>query len=799
MEQALNLKEYLQRHPERKDEILQRANEKRFVWGATYVQPYESLESGEELIRQVYFGRRWLEKILPGSNERVAYNVDVPGRAMQMPQILKKAGIDYLVISRQKEGVYNWASHDGSMVAVFSPGAYFGPLTTYGDFKGDIKQAISKLSQKLAGRQDYYRSRNLPPVFCVYLCADGLKPVDYSDICRRWNLLAEEFNKSSPADNKMPLMKHTTAAEFMDAVVRPDAKLDIVAGERPNIWLYIHGPTHHWAVSAKREAARLLPAAEEFATIEAILAGNFADYPAKELAGAWESAIYPDHGWGGKHGDITDQVFKEKYEYARDEGKKILDKSLKAITGRIKTSDNGIPIVVFNNLSWARDEVVKTAIKNAPEEFVVKDSAGAMTPHQVLNRERGEICFEARNVPSIGYKTYYIAAKSGSLNTAKKAEEAVSSYENDYYKVTFAQGGLKSVFDKELNRELLRTDKFLADEIFSMQSVGNGAGEFLKIQMPSMEGFDKGSNHQSQWTFVERGDVRDVLQMQYSFVDCNIIERVIFYKHFRKIDFEIEVNSWAARHNRELRAAFPLNMSDGKIAYEVPMGILKVGQDEMKGAPGGWTVEGTYSQNAPEIHPREVQNFITAYNKDFGFTISGSVAVWDYTDPTAKPVDYPVLQPLILATRKSCHPEGNWYEQKGDHSYRFSLTSHKPDWKQAYRPGIESNHPLYAAVDIAKNTNAYLPAEKGFFSLSAENTLISTIKKCEDDDSVVVRFYEIEGKDSEIRLGVPFKISAAERTNIIEANSKSVQAAGESLKTKTGKYAIETFKLKKGK
>ena len=329
-----------------------------------------------------------------------------------------------------------------------------------------------------------------------------------------------------------------------------------------------------------------------------------------------------------------------------------------------------------------------------------------------------------------------------------------------------------------------------------MQSVGNGAGEFLKIQMPTMEGFDKGSNHKSEWTFAERGETRDVLQTQYSFADCNIVERVIFYKHFGKIDFEIDIKNWAARHNRELRAAFPFGMQEGNIAYEVPMGILKVGQDEMKGTPGGWTAEGTYSQNASEIHPREVQNFITAYNNNFGLTISGSVAVWDYIDPTANPADYPVLQPLLLATRKSCHPEGNWYEQKGDHSYRFSLTSHKPDWKQAYRRGIESNHPLYAVVDIPKNTNAYLPAEKCFFSLSAENVLISTIKKCQDDDSVVVRVYEIEGRDSDLRLEVPFKISSAEKTNIIEENGAPVPSSGQSLKTRIGKNSIETFKLK---
>ncbi|MFA5292306.1 MAG: glycoside hydrolase family 38 C-terminal domain-containing protein [Phycisphaerae bacterium] len=792
MEQALNLKEYLQRHPELKDEILQRAIEKRFAWGATYTQPYESLESGEQLIRQAYFGRKMIRNILPGADARVAYNVDVPGRAMQMPQILKKAGIDYLVVSRQAEGIFKWTSPDGSSVAVYSNGYYSGPLGTYGNFKCDIAEVISKVSNKLAQQSDYYRKRNLPPVFCIYLCADGLHPVNYSDVCRRWNLLAEEFNKTSPADNKMPRMEHTTAENFMDSVVKPDVKLDTIVGERPNIWLYIHGPTHHWAVSAKRDSGILLPAAEMFATVDSLLAGDFNNYPAKELSDAWEAAVYPDHGWGGKNGDVTDEVFLKKYEFARDQSKAILDKSLQSIAARIKPAGKGRQIVVFNDLSWMRDGIVKVKLNNVKGSFYIADDGGNIMPHQFLH---GELSFTAKDIPSIGYKTYYLIEDSNKLMTAAAVGKVITDYENDYYKAEFAQGGIKSIYDKQLNRQLLKTGKFLGGEIFSMQSNGNGAGEFLKVQMPSMEGFDKGSNRSSQWTLVESGRVRDVIETRYSFVDCQIVQRVIFYKDFKNIDFEAEINNWQGRHNREIRMAFPLDLPNGKIAYEVPMGILKVGENETKGAPGGWTEQGHYDQNASEVYPREVQSFITAYNDKARIIIGGGVAVWDYIDPTGNPVDYPVLQPVLLATRKSCHWEGNWYEQKGNHSFKFSLTACNPSDKQYWRTGIESNHFLYAIYDVSRNANTDLPVEKSFFSLSSKNVLISTIKKCEDDNGVVVRVYEIEGNGTNSSLKVPFGISKAQHTNIIEEQGKPLSSNGESIKIKTGKYAIETFKL----
>ena len=106
VEDALCLKEYLERHPDRYDEILKFTQEGRLEWGATYVQPYESMYDGEALIRQTYLGRKWLKETLAGCDFICAYSPDVPGRALQMSQILYKSGIKYLHFSRHESGIY---------------------------------------------------------------------------------------------------------------------------------------------------------------------------------------------------------------------------------------------------------------------------------------------------------------------------------------------------------------------------------------------------------------------------------------------------------------------------------------------------------------------------------------------------------------------------------------------------------------------------------------------------------------------------------------------------------------------
>ena len=62
--------------------------------------------------------------------------------------------------------------------------------------------------------------------------------------------------------------------------------------------------------------------------------------------------------------------------------------------------------------------------------------------------------------------------------------------ENRFYRIRLVPGGIAGLFDKELGREVLDTGKFLGFEVFTMRSVGNGAGEFGRVQQPTMEGFD---------------------------------------------------------------------------------------------------------------------------------------------------------------------------------------------------------------------------------------------------------------------------------------------------------------------
>ncbi len=800
MENMLNLMEYMERHPDRKAEVLRLTKSGRMEWGATYNQPYESLLSGEQLVRQTYFGRKWIKKNFPGCEATVYFNPDVPGRALQMQQILSKSGIPYMIISRFHEGFYRWQSPDGSSVLAYSPGHY-GNSAALLNVKPD--EGAKAIGDKLTRWNDYYRRRKIRPEFPLLNSVDFSRPTDFGGLISLWN-----STLPGDTDRRESLMQYSSARRFFEELSKGQPSFDTITGERPNLWLYICGPTHHWAVSAQREAGRLLPAAEIFSTIRSLLEGSFENYPETAMEQAWLAAIYPDHGWGGKEGQITDRLFRKKYEFARNLGLEMLNNSLEIISSRVNTSrGRGTPIVVFNDLSWPRTDPVTFSVKRPPAGFSIRDSQGQVAPHQVLppllDQDSGSVRVEfiARDVPAVGYKTWYLVEEKTAQDGPLSGPREAGFYENQFFRIELAPGGLKRIFDKELKSEILTTEKFLGFEIFTMKSAGSGAGEFGRVQQPTMEGFDRLGAHQAPWTFEpgESGSIKTVFGMKHDLPYGTIQEKIILYHEIKRIDCEVAILGWDGLPYREFRLAIPVAAPGGQVAYEVPMGVVEVGKSEAPGTGGPAYGNLVYDESMSQIRPREVQNFLSASGEDFGVTMGTSVAVNDYQDPTADPAGYPVLQAVLLASRRSCHGEGNWYLQEGDHFYKFSLFSHAPGWQRGYRRGVQANHQLIAVVDPRPKNTAALPEEKSFFSVSPANVLISTIKKCEDDDSVIVRIYDIEGMDADVRLESFVPVEKAELVNMIEEEGRAVPGRTSGFSLRLGHHAIETVKLRPGK
>jgi alpha-mannosidase len=612
----------------------------------------------------------------------------------------------------------------------------------------------------------------------------------------KWNgIRAVKTVDKKPVNVKLPKFRYATADDFFLALDQSTTGLPSIMGERPNVWLYIHGPSHEEALTASRKGDILLPAAEKVASFNALANGSFRYYPESRLGQAWEAKIYPDHGWGGKNGDITDRIFLRKYEFALAEADAMLHEGVVALASQVQMKTSaGIPVVVFNTLSWKRDDPVTVPIrleKGYATTISVKDAQENTIPCQLSNinlHEDGtihtaDLHFTVKNVPSLGYATFYIEKQTVSVSTTHVFSGNI--FENSFYKIEFAEGGIKQIEDKELRVKLLDASKFLGGEVITMQSVGNGAGEFDKVQQPGMEHFDKVSNYAPRWTLKENGEVFTSFFLRSKIRNAVVEQTVTIYHKVKKIDFDVAILNWEGILYREYRMMLPVNIVNGEVSYEVPYGILRVGKDEMPGAAGE-----RYNVENKDQRPRGIGNWIGVSGDGFGVVLSSSVAVADYLDPTDNPTANAILQPVLMASRKSCHGEGNEYLQHGDHYFHFSLTSHVPGWKNGYRFGQAANEKLVAVFAPKAYQDATLPQSLSFFDIRNENVVVSAIKKCEDDESIIIRLYNTGDQTEIINLSTGYKPKDIIRVNLLEEEMEKVN------EMILGKYAIETFKFR---
>jgi alpha-mannosidase len=72
------------------------------------------------------------------------------------------------------------------------------------------------------------------------------------------------------------------------------------------------------------------------------------------------------------------------------------------------------------------------------------------------------------------------------------------------------------------------------------------------------------------------------------------------------------------------------------------------------------------------------------------------------------------------------------------------------------------------------------------------------MKKAEADDAVILRLYDIEGKDTETPIELIVPLKAAVRTTIIEEEGAPLRPAKGRFVLPVGHHAVETVKLVPG-
>jgi alpha-mannosidase len=709
---------------------------------------YQNLPREEALVRNLAYGKRYAREVF-GVDPLVAPLTDLPGFTQQYPQVLAKSGIPYMVMTRMgppNTPLFRWKAPDGSSVLVWDTTKGYSWGVNLGLHRELDDTHLKRIGDEVGEVQSLTRA----PVYLPW-ALDLFAPNDA--LVKNLAVLNQRL---APAT-----FRFATPTEYFRAAEKIPSVPEI-SGEITGSWANLNSSASAtWPPAV--EAADVLVTAEKFATINDAL--GYEPYPRVKLDELWKDAIESmDHNFFGQGGAIGDARKVGFANTAILEGGQILRKSLRNIAEQVRRpAGKGPAIVVFNPLGWTRDDVVRAHvtlygdvapadIQDFRKGMKLVDDKGNSVPFDVEAHSENisravTILFVARQVPSLGYRTYSLepgaspsqtgTASSLSLDEDNRNPFRVSGsdvIENQFFRVAVdhATGGIE-IRDKKLDRIVAKDV-----EISGVETRGGDAitifpttGRTIARVVDSVK-------------LIRNGAEETVLDISGSVAGEPVMQRLTLYRNLPRIDVENTIR-WRPGRFMEIQQVFPLDLQDAEVRSGVPFGSVT----EAEMMPGAGPSQG--DEVKPEVwkHWRQVQHWISSSRRDGCVTISSDHQLFTVDDHAIRGDMLRGTSFNQLRTFEDGKPAPVQQPTAGTYVYRYSIRSDAGNWvgAKAWQHGMEFNMPLIGVVSEDELSTKTLPLSQSFLSVTGGGSLVVTaLKKAEKDKGFVVRLFEAAGE-----------------------------------------------------
>jgi alpha-mannosidase len=777
------------KYPDLFTQIQQRVKEGRWeLVGGMWCEPDLNMPCGESLVRQLLTGKRYFQQKF-GVDVKIGWNPDSFGYSRQLPQIYKRSGVDYFVT--QKMGwndtvplpykLFQWEAPDGSRVLTYFPHDYVNGINPVqcAEYIGEDTPLCSGIHTQML----------------LYGVGDhgGGPTRQMLDAAVRWQ-------KSPKA--AFPNFKFSTAQEFFDEVERDLPRLNLPVWN-DEMYLQFHRGTYTSQADSKkrmRQMERLLLNAERFSSL-AMLNGR--KYPQDEFEDCWRRVLFNQFhdlmAGSGIHVIYEDEG--ESMEFVKLTNEPILEAAMKTLAARVDTRGPGIPVVAFNPLSWERTDVTEAEVQfpGKVENVEVRDPDGHAVPSAVVSREEStntvKVRFLARGVPSTGYRVFHLVSTGSPGKVASTLKASGLHMENEFISIEIdpKTGCVTSLINKKDGKNILRP---------------GGQGDLLETFVNKPREYDAWNinpNYEKSKTelleaeevkLVENTPVRAVVRVKKRFQSSSFVQDICMYPEVPRVD----VNMQADWHERQimLKVAFPLDIKPLTATYEIPYGTLE--RPAIPHVPGKPPVPFTEATEISKEHPK--YDPLLAQEAEF------EVCAQQWGDLSEngrgfsllnrEKYGYDTFEPgtiRLTLLRSPIDPDP--HADQGFHEFTYAMYPHAGTWLEAETElqGYELNYRLLPVTTVVHE--GALPSSHSFVQIEPKNVILTTIKKAEDSDAVILRFYEFEGKPSHVRLRLPEAATAAAQTNLMEKeeNPLSLEANGREVALPIGRYEIGTVKV----
>ncbi|HEX9108520.1 MAG TPA: glycoside hydrolase family 38 C-terminal domain-containing protein, partial [Longimicrobiales bacterium] len=527
-----------------------------------------------------------------------------------------------------------------------------------------------------------------------------------------------------------PIHVTQTTAEKMFLDIRPEwySRLPRYTGDLELIEHSAGSLTSEAYMKRWNRQNEVLADAAERASVAAMWLGR--SYPQKRLNDAWTLVM------GGQFHDIIPGTSLPKaYEYAWNDQllalnqfSAVLSSATEKVASGLDTRVTGTPVVVYNPLNVAREDVVEAALPfpTAPAAVRVLGPDGREVPAQLSN---GKVLFLAR-VPAVGWSVYDVRpAEKPAQSTALAVTE--SSLENERYRVRLdASGDVASVFDKSLGKELLAAPARLAISTDKPAQWPAWNMDWTDQSKPP-RAFVSGP---ARVRIVESGPARVAVEVTRETEGSRFVQTIRLAAGSGRLEFANAID-WRTP-SANLKATFPLTATNPKATYNWDVGTIERGNDDPRKF---------------EVASHQWVD-LTDKGGQFGVTV-----LTDAKNGSDKPDDATLRLTLVRTPGISAGWEeyGDQSSQDfGHHEIVYGLAGHGGDWRQsAVWEALRLNQPL-AAFTTGKHAGA-LGKQLSFLTVGSPAVRVLALKKAEASDEVVIRLVETQGRP-QTRVAIGF-------------------------------------------
>ncbi len=526
----------------------------------------------------------------------------------------------------------------------------------------------------------------------------------------------------------------------------------------------------------------LLAGAAEEASVAAMWMGG-RTYPQQRLNDAWNLVL------SGQFHDVgAGTASPRSYEYAQNDDvialnqfAGVLTSATQAVASALNTEGAGVPVVVYNPLNVAREDVVTAEVDfhgEKPKAVRVTGPDGKPVAAQV---EDGKVLFVAK-APSVGYAVYHVApADAAAVSGELKVTD--DSLENARYTVKIdANGDVSSVYDKSLGKELLAEPMRLALSTDAPAHWPAWNMDFDQEQA-APRAYVSGP---VKMRIVENGPVRVAIEVTRETEGSTFAQtvRLSAGDAGNRVEFA-EAIDWQSK-SANLKAVFPLAATNKDATYSWEVGTVQrptAGERQFEVGSHYW-IDLTDQQGA------------------FGTTI-----LTDVKNASDKRDDHtirltllrsPGFRPEAIAKNQMGHNDQQ-NQDWGHHEIVFGLEGHAKSWQDArsYWQAYRLSTPLEPFATSA-HTGA-LGREFSLMKVSSPDVRVLALKKAEVSNDVVLRMVELNGEAApNVKVKFAGPVISAQAANGQEMVSGSAKVIGGELETSFTAYQPQTFLIKLG-